>query len=103
MVLRRQIQRSPDLEVLWNRLRKPPNDRLELTEMLTHHGLETLAGTKALTLAAIREGRVRPVMDQPRWVAVIFRRGPSEHLPPLYNTAPSTGVGLMCPVRAPRF
>jgi hypothetical protein len=71
MVLRRQIQRSPDLEVLWNRLRKPPNDRLELTEMLTHHGLETLAGTKALTLAAIREGRVRPVMDQPRWVAVV--------------------------------
>jgi hypothetical protein len=29
-------------------------------------------------------------------------RGSSEHLPPLYNTASSTGVGLMCPVRAPR-
>jgi hypothetical protein len=30
-------------------------------------------------------------------------RGSSERLPPLYNTAPFTGVWLMCPVRAPRL
>jgi hypothetical protein len=27
-------------------------------------------GTKAVTFVATREGRVRPVMDSPRWVAV---------------------------------